>query len=266
MTAPLFAVASGKGGVGKTFLAIALAQSFAAEGARALLLDGDLGLANIDVQLGIAPQGDLLSVVAGGLTLAEAVAPYDGGAGTRRGFDVIAGRSGSGTLRHLPPRDLALLGQSLRMVAAGYDHAIVDLGAGLDAAMLELAALTGRVLVVLTDEPTSLTDAYALIKLLSRRPDAPALAVAVNMAEDAGEGRRTYAALERACTRFLGFAPPLAGIVRRDPAVREAIRAQTPFLTRNPNAAAAADIAGLARDLDRAFAPPRTPAALGRAR
>ncbi len=266
MTADLFAVASGKGGVGKTFLAIALTQGFANAGARTLLLDGDLGLANIDVQLGIAPQGDLLSVMAGGMTLAEAVSPYEGGAGTRRGFDVIAGRSGNGALRSLPQRDVALLGQSLKMVAAGYDRTVVDLGAGLDAAMLELAGACGRVLVVLTDEPTSLTDAYALIKLLSQRPDAPALAVAVNMAFDSGEGHRTYAALERACTRFLGFAPPLAGIVRRDPAVREAIRAQVPFLTRNPRAAAADDISRLTQALDQAFAPRRVPAALGRAR
>ncbi len=159
MIVPLIAVASGKGGVGKTFLSIALAQSFAATAARVLLLDGDLGLANIDVQLGVAPRGDLLSVVAGGMTLSDSVSPYEGGAGARRGFDLIAGRSGNAALRGLPARDLGLLARSLKMVSGAYERTIVDLGAGVDATMLELAAACGRVLVVLTDEPTSLTAA-----------------------------------------------------------------------------------------------------------
>lgn len=257
MTAALIAVASGKGGVGKTFLSIALAQSFAADGARTLLLDGDLGLANIDVQLGVLPKGDLLAVISGGMSLAEAVTPFDGGAGARRGFDLIAGRSGNAALRQLPARELALLGQSLKMASASYDRTIVDLGAGLDATMMELAAACGRLLVVLTDEPTSLTDAYALIKLMSQRPKPPAIAVAVNMAADEAEGRRTYGALERACRKFLGFAPPLAGIVRRDSEVREAIRAQVPYLTRSVQGLAAADIHRLTGQIDAAFAPPR---------
>jgi len=254
MTAPLVAVASGKGGVGKTFLAIALAQSHARAGYRTLLLDGDLGLANIDVQLGLAPKGDLLSVVTGAMDMAAAVSPFGGGAAAG-GFDVLAGRSGSGALRSLPARDIHLLGESIKLVASRYDRAIVDLGAGLDASMLDIAAFCGRVLVVLTDEPTSLTDAYALIKVMSQRPGAPAVAVAVNMAADEREAARTYGALERACLKFLGFAPPLAGFVRRDARVRDAIRAQTPYLTRSPGGPAADGIARLAAALDTVFEP-----------
>lgn len=265
MTASLIAVASGKGGVGKTFLSIALAQSFAANGERTLLLDGDLGLANIDVQLGVAPKGDLLSVVSGAMTLAEAVAPFDGGAGTRLGFDLIAGRSGNAALRQLPAHQLDLLGRSLKLVSSSYDRNIVDLGAGLDATMLSLAAACGRMLVVLTDEPTSLTDAYALIKLTHQWHPETAIAVAVNMVADEAEGRRTHAALERACIKFLGLKPPLAGIVRRDPKVRAAIRAQTPFLTRNPGAPAAVGISALAGGLDAAFRTP-PPATMPQAR
>jgi flagellar biosynthesis protein FlhG len=252
MTAPLVAIASGKGGVGKTFLAIAIAQSHARAGLRTLLLDGDLGLANIDVQLGIQPRGDLLSVVSGNMDIADAVSPFDGGAG-HGGFDVLAGRSGSGALRSLPARDIHLLGESIKLVAARYDRAIVDLGAGLDAGMLDIAAFCGRVLVVLTDEPTSLTDAYALIKVMSQRPGAPAMAVAVNMAGDERDATRSYGALERACTRFLGFAPPLAGFVRRDARVRDAIRSQTPYLTRCPSGIAAEGIIRLAASLDSVF-------------
>lgn len=261
MTAALIAIASGKGGVGKTFLSIALAQGFAASSQRVLLIDGDLGLANIDVQLGVSPRGDLLSVIAGGMALAGAVTPFDGGAGSRRGFDLIAGRSGDGALRGLPGHELRLLAESLRLAAAGYDRTILDLGAGIEPAVLELAAASGQVLVVLTDEPTSLTDAYALIKVLSRRSAPPRVAVAVNMAGDEAEGRRSYAALERAALKFLGFAPPLAGIIRRDAAVRAAIRAQVPYLTRDIAGRAAGDIARLTRQIDTAFAPPPVRAA-----
>ena len=118
MTRPLVAVASGKGGVGKTFLAVALAQSFAKLHQRTLLFDGDIGLANIDVQLGLQPKGDLLQVVAGEVGMTEAIAPYDGGANTAGGFDVLAGPSGSGALRNLKGREIVLLGQGLRLAAA----------------------------------------------------------------------------------------------------------------------------------------------------
>lgn len=266
MKAPLFAIASGKGGVGKTVLSIALAQSFARNGERVLLIDGDLGLANIDVQLGLQAKGDLLSVVSGGMTMQDAVHAYDGGASAKNGFDVLPGRSGSGALRNLPQSELMLLGQSIKLVAARYDRAIVDLGAGIDTTILDLCQFCGRVAVVLTDEPTSLTDAYALIKLLSQRGGAPSISAIVNMAAGNEDGLRSYGALERACLKFLGFAPPLAGIVRTDSRVRDAIRAQTPYLTRSPQGIAAQDIQRLAGALDRSFTPSPVASTFVRAR
>lgn len=253
MTANLIAVASGKGGVGKTFLAVSLAHGFAHRRQRTLLVDGDLGLANIDVQLGLQPKGDLLSVMSGGLTIDQAVAGYAGGSQAPGGFDILAGRSGSGALRALPPHEVAALGQSLKLVAARYDRTVIDLGAGLDNAMLDLAVTCGRVMIVLTDEPTSLTDAYALTKVLSQRDAFPAMAVVVNMASSESQARRTYAALERACLKFLGFAPQLAGFVRRDARVPDAIRAQSSYLTRYPTGTAAQDLSRLAEGIDQAF-------------
>jgi flagellar biosynthesis protein FlhG len=159
-----------------------------------------------------------------------------------------------------------MLGQSMKLVAARYDRTIVDLGAGIDNSILDLCQFCGRVAVVLTDEPTSLTDAYALIKVLAQRGGAPSLSAIVNMVATPEEGLRSYGALERACLKFLGFAPPLAGIVRSDSRVRDAIRAQTPYLTRSPSGPAAQDIQRLSAALDKAFAPSPTPSTFAQVR
>jgi flagellar biosynthesis protein FlhG len=137
----------------------------------------------------------------------------------------------------------------LRDAAACWDEVVIDLGAGLGPAQRHLAAAADTLLVVATDEPTSLTDAYAVLKLHGRdRPGGDARIV-VNQAADAAGGARTYAALRRACETFLKREVPLLGVVRRDARVREAIRRQTPLLTRHPNAAAAQDVEALARAL-----------------
>src|SRR3954468_8796614 len=118
----LIAVASGKGGVGKTFFSITLTHALARRGQRALLFDGDLGLANIDIQLGLMPQYDLGSVIAGKLSLNQAAMQYEPG-----GFDVIAGRSGSGTLANIPLSRLQIMGEDLALMASRYDRVILDL-------------------------------------------------------------------------------------------------------------------------------------------
>ena len=244
----LIAVASGKGGVGKTFFAITLSHALALSGRKALLFDGDLGLANVDVQLGLMPNRDLGGVISGRLTLNQAKTAFAVG-----GFDIIAGRSGAGSLAALAPSRLAVLGSDLAELAGKYDYVVMDLGAGVDRMVRQLASHAGTRLVVVTAEPTSLTDAYAFIKVTitdDRRAD---LRIVVNQAKSQAEGERTYNTLLKACKSFLRFAPPLAGIVRRDRKVIESIRTQTPLLIRFPHSEAAADIQGIA---ERLTAPP----------
>lgn len=263
----VIAVASGKGGVGKTWFAVTLSQALARAGRRVLLFDGDLGLANVDVQLGLLPAHDLGSVIAGRIRLEEALSRVEGGAAARGGgFDVLAGRSGSGALAELGATTIARLAAGLRALAQGYDAVIVDLAAGIAADVTTLCALGGPVLVVLTEEPTSLTDAYALIKVLLGRYPGLDLRVVVNAASSRAEGERSYEALRRACTQFLGAAPPLLGVVRRDPRVREAIRHQMPLLQRHPQSEAGADVRRIAEALlaERTAAP--APAASSPAR
>jgi flagellar biosynthesis protein FlhG len=237
----VIAVASGKGGVGKTWFSITLAHAMAKAGQRVLLFDGDLGLANIDVQLGVTPRRDLGSVIAGQTTMAQAVDRFAEG-----GFDIIAGRSGSGNLASLPPSRLVALRNELHGIAQSYASVVLDLGAGIERAVRVLVGGARTCLVVATDEPTSITDAYAFIKVTALNNLVDDIRIVVNMASGLRDGERTYATLRRACREFLKIEPPLAGIVRRDDHVKDCIRHQASLLTRHPNADAAHDVEAIA--------------------
>jgi flagellar biosynthesis protein FlhG len=237
----IIAVASGKGGVGKTWFSVTLAHALARAGQRVLLFDGDLGLANIDVQLGMTPRRDLGSVIAGQTTMAQAVDRFEEG-----GFDIIAGRSGSGNLATLPPTRLIALRNELHAVAQDYDVVVLDLGAGIERAVRILVGRSRTLLVVATDDPTSITDAYAFIKVTALDRLADDIRIVVNMAGGTRDGERTYGTLRKACREFLKIEPPLAGIIRRDDHVKDSIRHQTSLLTRHPNTDAAHDVEAIA--------------------
>ncbi len=238
------AVGSGKGGVGKTWFSITLAHALARDGQQVLLFDADLGLANIDIQLGLTPVLDLGSVVAGIATLTDAIAHFPPG-----GFDVLAGRSGSGSLTAAEPAVLDRLLALLTLAASGYDTVLLDLGAGLNRTVRHMAAWADTLLVIATEEPTSLTDAYATLKLhAADRPGGDARLI-INQSSTPAAGERTAATLTRACTAFLGRAPTIAGAIRRDFHVQDAIRRQIPLLTRFPNCPASLDVERIAARL-----------------
>jgi flagellar biosynthesis protein FlhG len=241
--ANVIAIASGKGGVGKTWLSVTLAHTFARQGQRVLLFDGDIGLANVDIQLGLMPDRDLGSVIAGRFSLADAVMPSEAG------FDIIAGKSGSASLATLDQAAMTALRDELMQLAKSYDRVIIDLGAGVDAVVRTFSSAAGITLVVTNDEPTALTDAYAYIKLARMADRNADVRVVINIAQTTREGERTYAKLNKAAENFLKYSPPLAGVVRRDDKVRDAIRNQVPLLTRHPMCEAAEDIEAMANGL-----------------
>lgn len=240
----IIAVASGKGGVGKTWFSVTLAQHMAQHGQKALLFDGDIGLANVDIQLGLMPDVDLGSVVAGHNRLREAITPYPEG-----GFDVIAGKSGSGALATLKKSRLTEMRDELVDLTADYDKVIVDLGAGLEPIVQIMTASAGVILIVTTDEPTSITDAYAVIKVVARRNPEADIRVVVNMVDAKRDGMSTFQRLAKACQVYLRMTPKLAGVIRRDSKVKDSIRHQMTILSRHPQSGAASDVSNIVRSL-----------------
>ena len=260
--ARLVAIASGKGGVGKTWLSITLAQCLATRGRKVLLVDGDLGLANVDIQLGLTPRHDLAAVLSGRRGLSDVIIRHATQELPAAAFDILPGRSGASSMATLEIEVLGRLLQAIRRLGS-HDTVLLDLGAGIDPTMRFMAAAADTLLVVSTDEPTALADAYAVLKLQVRdrtarseggsglRPEAAAdVRVVINQSSSLASGRRTYDVLARACGTFLGQTPSLAGIIRRDGRVGDAIRRQTTLLTRHPNAPAAEDVARIAATLD----------------
>lgn len=241
-------VASGKGGVGKTWFSITFAQSLAQMGRKVLLFDGDLGLANVDIQLGLTPQKDLGTVLSGQATLEDVISPYKAG-----GFDIIAGRSGCGSLASISKEKLLLLQAGLKKLARHYDVILMDMGAGVGQNVRTLSHTAGSCYVVVTDEPTSLTDAYAFLKVTHAAHQEMPLNIVVNQAETTQAGRRVYETLKKVSENFLRYTPNLGGIIRRDGHVKDAIRSQTPLLTCSIECPAAKDVLAIARSYQRLY-------------
>ncbi len=246
MTTRLTAIGSGKGGTGKTLIAVSLAHALAHRGERVLLCDADLGLSNAGVHLGLSETGDLGALLAGRKTLKEAVARV--ACGPHNGFDILAAPSGSGTLADAGEETIEKLIEAVAQ-AGQYDRVLIDLGAGVDARIMTFAAHADDDLLVLTPDPSSLTDAYAFAKLLLRRTTTRVPQLLVNMALNATEGRRIAEALMSSARAFLKCTPEYLGHIPYDARVSEAIRRQSPLLALFPQTLAATAIESIALQL-----------------
>jgi len=243
------AVTSGKGGVGKTFVAANLAAALARRGERVLVLDADLGLANLDVVLNLHPKLTLHDVFTGKAALADAVLPAPGG------FSVLLAGSGLVEYSRLTPELRDQLLGVIQKVAPRFDRILLDTGAGISDVVLYTISLADDVLVVATPEPTSLTDAYAAIKVLAAQQQRRVIQLVVNQASRLGEGRAVRGQLQAVVDRYVsnGTDTPLRlellGDIPADPAVREAVQRRQLLLEAFPGSPAGKAMSAIAEKM-----------------
>lgn len=241
--ARVIAVTSGKGGVGKTNLAVNLGVALVQQGKRVALLDADLGLANVDLVLGIDPQYTLSDVVYGERALAEVI--VQGPAG----LQVVAGGSGVYELANLSQWRLERFLRALETLDASLDVLLLDTGAGIGRQVLSFALASRELVVVTTPEPPAMADAYSIIKLVAVRCPEARLWVVVNMVPSHREGEAVFQRLATVAQRFLGVRPEYLGSLPRDEAVVRAVQRQEPFVLAFPHAPASRAVAAIASRL-----------------
>jgi flagellar biosynthesis protein FlhG len=195
--ASITAITSGKGGVGKTFVSANVAAALTRQGERVLVLDADLGLANLDVVLNLFPKVTLHDVFTGRSGLQEAILKAPGG------YSVLLAGSGMVEYSRLTPEVREQLQQVINEVAPRYDRVLLDTGAGISEVVLYTVSLADKVLVVATPEPTSLTDAYATIKVLAMTQKRYAIQLVVNQVRKQGEGRAVRQQLQQVIDRYV---------------------------------------------------------------
>jgi flagellar biosynthesis protein FlhG len=246
--ARLTAIGSGKGGTGKTFVSVTLAHALAHLGEKVLLCDADLGLSNSALHLGLDSGGDIAGVLAGKTPLDQAVAPVFGGISARGGFDLLGAPAGSGALANAGELGAGQLLTTLRF-AGQYDRVLLDLGAGVDAAVMRFAAGSDENILVMTPDPAALTDAYAFAKILANKAAGRKPSILVNMAAGESEARRTADALISVSQNFLKLEPEYLGAIPRDAHALTSVRRQMSLLTLYPQCAAAHAIENIARKI-----------------
>jgi flagellar biosynthesis protein FlhG len=246
--AQTIAITSGKGGVGKTNLAVNLATVLAAMRRRVVLLDADLGLANADILCNVQPRFNLAHVVAGQRALAEVLTPVPAG------FSLIPGASGLAKMADLTEAERKRIITELEFVDESADALVIDTGAGIGRNVLSFATTADHVVVVTTPEPTAITDAYAVMKVLVRCGTVDGggakISIMVNMARNRDEALQVYERIASVARQFLKTDVAFSGYVVNDEAVKQAVRKRAPFVQQYPNSAAAQCVQAWANRMD----------------
>jgi len=237
----VIAVASGKGGVGKTSVSVNLAMALCASGQRTLLLDTDLGLANVDVMLGLSPRFTLADVFAGRCELHETLLEGP------RGLWVVPAASGKRHMTELLPQQHVGLVHAFSQLDVPIDTMVVDNAAGIADGVLTFCQAAQDVIVVVCDEPASVTDAYALIKVLSRDRGVSRIQVLANQVQHAAEGKQLFDKLQRVTAKFLDVTLNYLGAIPRDEWLRRAIQRQEAVVEAFPSAPSAVAFRDIAR-------------------
>ena len=245
--AQTIAVTSGKGGVGKTNLSVNLAAVLASMRRRVVLLDADLGLANADILCGVQPRFNLAHVVAGQRSMQEVITPVPAG------FSLVAGASGLARMADLSEIERKRLVSELDSLQESADIVIIDTGAGIGRNVIAFTAAADHVVIVTTPEPTAITDAYAVMKVLVRCGSSAGgahISAMINQAKGRDEAKAVYERIAGVSRQFLKTDIAFGGYVVADPAVQQAVRKRIPFVNQFPNCPAAQCIAAWANRID----------------
>lgn len=242
-SAAVIAITSGKGGVGKTNIAANLAICMAMENQRVILLDADMGLGNLDILMNIHSRYNLTHAVSGVRTLDQVI--QIGPAGV----EVICGGSGIESLANLNNFQRQRLLEQLQALQSRSDLILIDTGAGIHSAVIGFCLSADHTLVVTTPEPTAMTDAYAMIKVLASNQYAGRISLLVNMANNLAEGRKIYRQIADVAARFLNVAIYEAGILCRDDNLLQAVRRRQPVVLAFPKSEIAKAMAAISRRL-----------------
>lgn len=238
-TARTITITSGKGGVGKTNITANLAISLGQAGRKVIILDADLGLANIDVVFGIRPRHNLTDVISGAMSLEEILIPGP------CGIKLIAGGSGISELANFNEESFKKLFSQIRFLEETVDYLLIDTGAGIGDNVVSFCLAADQIIVVTTPEPTALADAYGIIKIISQsRPEA-VVSVLINRVENQQEADFVAGRLINVAWEFLGFHVTCLGSLPQDHSMYMAVRQQTPLLLFAPMSPAAVGIRSL---------------------
>ena len=237
-------VASGKGGAGKTTVAINLAVALALRGHKVMLLDADLGMANAQIALGAHAPFNISHVLNGSKTLQEVLVT------TAQGVRLVPGASGLRNIAALDTAQIATMIRSFDSLDEPVDYLVVDVAAGIAPAVLEFMAACQRRFVVVCDQPSSIADAYGLIKVMSTEQSLDEIYLIPNMVGSAHEGRQLYRRLNDVCARFLGVSIRYLHAIEGDELVLQALRKYQSVLDYAPGSAASRDFRALAEALD----------------
>ena len=240
----VIAVSGGKGGVGKTNVCANLAIAMSALGRKVMVLDADLGLANIDVLYGLQPRATLADFVRGDCALDEVI--LDGPMGVK----VVPGASGLAEMAALDAKALAGIVHGFSDIRDDLDVLLIDTAPGITPDVLRFAEAAHEVMVVVRDEPTSITDAYAVVKVLSGDRNVQRFRIVTNMTHGSGDGVSLYNKLSRVTDRFLNVSLHHTGSIPFDERVGRAVQMQTPFMTAYPASMAALSVRKLAERAD----------------
>jgi flagellar biosynthesis protein FlhG len=236
-------ITSGKGGVGKTSMAVNLALALAQKQRRVLIVDGDLGLANVDIFFGIAAADTIRDVLENGRQPISCVCF------PRKGLGVLPAASGVPEMVALGTEDQQQLGRYLTTLFSNFDIILIDTAAGIGASVLWFNSFVHHNLIIITPEPTSITDAYALIKILSKKYGRNRFQIIVNQTADRQEAKKIFEQFNGVAKSFLSVSLDYLGGVPADPVVRQAVREQIPFFEAAPDNRTSASILQIAQKM-----------------